>query len=74
VEMFSNLRSQLASQGITLHLVGLKLPVETMLREAGELPEGELLHLYRTEAEALQANWDPVAEPETEVETEEEKS
>jgi SulP family sulfate permease len=54
VEAFGRLRTQLASQGIALHLVGLKLPVETLLRKAGELPEGELLRLYRTEAEALQ--------------------
>jgi hypothetical protein len=27
-----------------------------------------LLHLYRTEAEALQANWDPAPEPVAEVE------
>ena len=58
VEAFGRLRTQLASQGIALHLVGLKLPVEALLRKAGELPEGELLRLYRTEAEALRSNWE----------------
>ena len=57
VEAFGRLRTQLASQGIALHLVGLKLPVEALLRKAGELPEGDLLRLYRTEAEALRSNW-----------------
>ena len=58
VEAFGRLRTQLTSQGIALHLVGLKLPVEALLRKAGELPEGELLRLYRTEAEALRSNWE----------------
>ncbi len=55
VEMFGQLRRQLAARGITLHLSGLKLPVETMLRRAGELSEGEWLRLYRTDAEAVAA-------------------
>lgn len=53
VEVFSALRRNLVQQGITLHLSGIKLPVETLLRGAGELPEGALLRLYRTDAEAL---------------------
>jgi SulP family sulfate permease len=55
VEIFGQLRRQLAVRGITLHLSGLKLPVETVLRSAGELPEGPLLRLYRTDAETLAA-------------------
>ncbi len=55
VEIFGQLRRQLASRGITLHLSGVKLPVEKVLRSAGELPDGALLKLYRTDADALVA-------------------
>lgn len=54
-EGFGRLRSVLAEQRVTLHLVGIKLPVETVLRTAGHLSEGPRLRLYRTEAEALRA-------------------
>jgi SulP family sulfate permease len=55
VETFGQLHRQLTSMGVTLHIVGIKLPVETTLRRAGELVEGQHLKLYRTDAEALQA-------------------
>jgi SulP family sulfate permease len=55
VETFGQLHRQLASRGISLHISGIKLPVETTLRRAGELAEGQHLKLYRTDAEALQA-------------------
>jgi SulP family sulfate permease len=55
VETFSQLQRQLASRGITLHISGIKLPVETALRRAGELQNSPHLKLYRTDAEALQA-------------------
>jgi SulP family sulfate permease len=55
VETFGQLHRQLASRGISLHISGMKLPVETTLRRAGELTEGPHLWLYRTDAEALQA-------------------
>jgi SulP family sulfate permease len=55
VETFTRLRLLLAGQGRTLHLVGLKLPVEETLRAAGELTESPHLHMYATEAEALRA-------------------
>ena len=55
VETFAQVRRQLGAHGITLHISGIKLPVETALRRAGELPESPLLRLYRTDAEALQA-------------------
>ena len=45
----------LQERGITLHISGMKLPVERVLRKAGELEEGPLLHMYRTDAEALLA-------------------
>jgi sulfate permease, SulP family len=56
VETFVRLRTKLCEQGITLHLAGLKLPVESLLRLAGELVTGDTgLCLYRTEVEALAA-------------------
>src|SRR3990167_2157939 len=55
-EAFGRLSAQLHEQGVTLHLVGIKLPVETLLRTAGHLQEGPCLKLYRTEAEALRAS------------------
>ncbi|MGS5085015.1 SulP family inorganic anion transporter [Hydrogenophaga sp. A37] len=55
VEAFGRVQALLAEQGITLHLVGIKLPVETLLRTAGHLQDGPGLRLYRTEAEALRA-------------------
>jgi len=55
VETFTRLRLLLEGQGRTLHLVGLKLPVEQTLRAAGELNESPHLHMYATEGEALRA-------------------
>jgi SulP family sulfate permease len=53
VEVFGRLRSTVLSQGRTLYVVGLKLPVETTLRQAGELPAHPALRCFATEAEAL---------------------
>jgi SulP family sulfate permease len=60
VEVFGQLRRALADRHVTLHLSGVKLPVETVLRRAGELPDPSEtprsfpnLRLYRTDAEAL---------------------
>ncbi|MEO7391823.1 MAG: SulP family inorganic anion transporter [Ramlibacter sp.] len=55
VEVFVELRRLLESRGIMLHISGLKLPVERVLRKAGALDQGALLGMYRTDAEALQA-------------------
>lgn len=55
VEGFAQLRAGLAERGITLHISGIKLPVERVLRRAGALDEAPLLRMYRTDAEALQA-------------------
>lgn len=55
VETFGQLHRQLSARGITLHISGIKLPVETALRRAGELHEGPWLKLYRTDSEALPA-------------------
>jgi sulfate permease, SulP family len=55
VEMFAQLRKLMAERGITLHISGIKLPVERVLRKAGALQESALLKMYRTDAEALRA-------------------
>jgi SulP family sulfate permease len=55
VEMFGQLRKLLAERGITLHISGIKLPVERVLQKAGALQESPLLKMYRTDADALQA-------------------
>ena len=55
VEAFGRVQALLSAQGITLHLVGIKLPVENAFKTAGHLTPGPGLRLYRTEAEALKA-------------------
>jgi SulP family sulfate permease len=55
VEVFLRLRAMLAERGIALHVSGLKLPVEKVLRKAGAIDGSPLLHMYRTDAEALLA-------------------
>ena len=54
-EAFARLVSQLHQRRVTLHLAGMKLPVEKMLQAAGTLVQHPLLHTYRTDAEALAA-------------------
>jgi SulP family sulfate permease len=53
VEVFSALRTSLAAHGVTLHISGMKLPVEQVLTRAGQLHPGALLKLYRTDADAI---------------------
>ena len=55
VETFATLLALLRSRGGTLHLSGLKLPVEQVLRQAGLLTAGTGLALYRTDAVAVDA-------------------
>ena len=59
LETFGQVRRMLFDRGITLHISGIKLPVERILIGAGELPQQPsdwpLLRLYRTDAEALAA-------------------
>jgi len=55
VESFAQIRRQLAAHEITLHISGIKLPVETALRRAGALDEAPSLRMYRTDAETLVA-------------------
>ena len=54
-EVFVRLLTQLHARQVSLHISGLKLPVEQVLHAAGALAPHPLLHLYRTEAEALAA-------------------
>ena len=54
VETFVKLRARLGAAGITLHLTGLKQPVEQALRAAGALTDDVDLHLHRTDAEAIE--------------------
>ena len=55
VEAFAALRDSLFAQGVSLHLSGIKLPVQQVLERAGQLTAHPMLHLYRTDAEALAA-------------------
>ena len=55
VEVFIQLRKLLVERDITLHISGIKLPVEQVLQRAGALDEGPLLRMYRTDVDALLA-------------------
>ena len=55
VEMVRKLESLLQERNITLHISGIKLPVETVLLRAGCLAAREGLRMYRTDAEAVHA-------------------
>ncbi len=54
VESLAKLEAMLRERGISLHISGMKLPVETVLHRAGCLQAHAGLHLYRTDAEAIQ--------------------
>ncbi len=54
VESLAKLEAMLRERGISLHISGMKLPVETVLRRAGCLQAHAGLHMYRTDAEAIQ--------------------
>ncbi len=53
VDVFLKLSAQLQAHGITLHISGMKLPVEQALRRAGWRGEAGHLRLYRTEQDAV---------------------
>ena len=53
VEAFVRLHHLLQTHGGTLHVSGLKLPVQRTLERAGALAEGPHLATYRTDAEAI---------------------
>src|SRR5207253_10046130 len=52
VETFMQLRAMLERHGIALHISGIKLPVESVLKKGGALLPSPLLRMYRTDAEA----------------------
>ena len=54
VECLAKLEALLAGRQITLHISGMKLPVESVLRSAGCLQASPGLRLYRNDAEAVQ--------------------
>lgn len=54
-EAFVRVRSQLFARSVALFICGLKLPAEQALRSAGGLSDHALLHVHRTEQEALEA-------------------
>lgn len=55
LEVFTQLHALMLARGGTLHVSGLKLPVETALRKAGVIPAAAGLATYRTDADALVA-------------------
>lgn len=55
VETFARLVTLVRHHGCTLHISGLKLPVEQALERARVLTPGPHLRTYRTDAETLQA-------------------
>ena len=55
VEAFVQLRRTLAARDITLHISGIKLPIEKTLIRADALPVDSRLRMYRADPEALQA-------------------
>jgi SulP family sulfate permease len=55
VESLAKLEAMLAERRITLHISGMKLPVETVLHRAGCLQPHAGLRMYRTDAEAIHA-------------------
>lgn len=54
-EAFARLMTQLQQRRVTLHISGMKLPVEQVLQAVGALAPHPLLQLYRTDAEAVAA-------------------
>ena len=55
VETLQQLRHYLQRKGIQLHISGIKLPVENVLKLAGELGLDSHVNLYRTDNEAIHA-------------------
>jgi SulP family sulfate permease len=53
VESLAKLEAMLRERGISLHISGMKLPVEVVLRRAGCLQAHAGLYMYRTDAEAI---------------------
>ena len=54
-QVLVNLHTQLHAKQITLHLSGLKLPLEQAFERSGALQAGDYLKRYRSEAETIAA-------------------
>ncbi|WP_219219278.1 SulP family inorganic anion transporter [Variovorax boronicumulans] len=54
-EVFGSIRQTVESHGLSLWVIGLKLPAQTVLEKAGLLAPGPMLRVYGTDAEALAA-------------------
>lgn len=67
-EVFGSIRRLLESEGVRLHVSGLKLPAQQVLERAGLLAPGPMLCSYRTDAEALAALTPGAAQDQTPVE------
>jgi sulfate permease, SulP family len=55
VEVFGQMRTALTARGVTLHISGIKLPIEKVLLKTDVLQPSALLRMYRTDAETLAA-------------------
>ena len=55
LETLQQLHHYLQRRGIQLHISGIKLPVENVLKLAGELGSSSTIKLYRTDMEAIKA-------------------
>ncbi len=55
VETFARLQALVQLHGSTLHISGLKLPVEKVLRRAQVITESSNLRFYRSDSEAIHA-------------------
>jgi len=54
-EVFGSIRQTVESRGLSLWVIGLKLPAQTVLEKAGLLTPGPMLRVFGTDAEALAA-------------------
>jgi sulfate permease, SulP family len=54
-QVLVNMHSQMQAKGITLHLSGLKLPLEQAFERSGVLQASDTLKRYRSEAETVAA-------------------
>ncbi|MDM0087933.1 MULTISPECIES: SulP family inorganic anion transporter [unclassified Variovorax] len=60
-EVFGSIRQTVESRGLSLWVIGLKLPAQTVLEKAGLLTPGPMLRVFGTDAEALAALAEPAA-------------
>ncbi|MGJ7542590.1 SulP family inorganic anion transporter [Variovorax sp. LT1R16] len=65
-EVFGSIRQSIESRGLSLWVIGLKMPAQTVLEKAGLLTPGPMLRVFGTDAEALAALAEPTT-PSTEA-------